>query len=306
MRDENFNNVARKPLSSDIKEKRWQAVSVTIDKEKQKNRLSYYSVLIIFGCILFFFIQTLQTPQQIKEQTASVSELGTITEAIFLRNERPERILNLTSPLYIGRTIITNNNELEKLQQLFAQATLEPIERELSTYEYSQDLLLQFANGESRYVKVVAGSLFSPYEVIDMELKQRYVSEVENFPYEVTSIKYNNEDSNFLMRLPISFSIIGVTLLFIQRRKKKLKPTVVKGKIMIITGIITPILFTTPIMFGHYIFGAHHLGIIALCIVGAQVFPAYIYEKWGNVKADWFGLLLFLVSTFIAFGILAL
>lgn len=306
MLDERFDNIARKPLAPNIKEEKWQALSVAIAKEKKKHRLSYYSVLIAFSCFLFFLIQTFQTPTQIERQTASVSELGTITEAIFLKNERPTKRLNLTSPLYIERVVITEKDELQKLQQLFAHSTLEPIERELSTYEYSQDLLLQFANGESRYIKITSGPFNSPSVIIDMELQQRYVAEINDLSSEVEKVRYDNANLSlsFIIKLLISFFIIAITFLFVQRRKRKLETPIIKRKrVAIIGGVISILLFLT-ILSGQDIFGASHLGLMALCAVGQQVLPAYIYQKWGNVKADWFGISLLLAAIFIALAIM--
>ncbi|MCT6924799.1 hypothetical protein [Metasolibacillus sp.] len=304
MQDNHFGNIARKPLSPEKKEEKWRAISAVIEKEKQKNRLSYYSVLIAFSCLLFFFLQTLQAPKPIEEQTAAVSELGTITEAIFLRNEKPSKRLNLASPFYIGRVVITEKDLLKKLEQLFAQTTLAPIERDLSTYEYSHDLLLRFANGESRYIKITAGPLNSPSVVVDMDLKQRYISDIHDFSLEVENVQYDNTDLTYYIRLLIAFPIVAITYFFVQKRRKRLEATVVKNKMVGILGAVLAMILLLIIVSGDNIFGADHLGRIALFFTAYQILPAYIFEKWGNVKADWLGISLLLAAMFIGIAIM--
>ncbi|MEK4629219.1 hypothetical protein MKZ17_13515 [Solibacillus sp. FSL R7-0682] len=289
MHEEQFKAIARKPLTEKTKAKKLNEITARLEKVKRKNRYGYITVLILFTCVFFVFLQTLKAPTEINELTGSeIKDLGNLKEATILLNHTPEKMYNITSIFYTNRAATTEVQYLEKLESLFQTAQTKPFEGNLKDYNDSYDLFLEFENGEKRYIKVLSGNY--SFVVLDMKLQRSFQLEKGNIGNAIVDVYNDVRSQDKWLSWHSILGLIGLMLFIIyeiiESRKRKVKEkekSITAQKV----GIITGIFFVIQMYFMERIFGSYHIGFVFFTLNLNIIVNEYLDDLNGIKKVNW-------------------
>lgn len=289
MHEEQFKAIARKPLTEKTKAKKLNEITARLEKVKRKNRYGYITVLILFTCVFFVFLQTLKAPTEINELTGSeIKDLGNLKEATILLNHTPEKMYNITSIFYTNRAATTEVQYLEKLESLFQTAQTKPFEGDLKDYNDSYDLFLEFENGEKRYIKALSGNY--SFVVLDMKLQRSFQLEKGNIGNAIVDVYNEVRSQDKWLSWHSILGLIGLMLFIIyeiiESRKRKVKEkekSITAQKV----GIITGIFFVIQMYFMERIFGSYHIGFVFFTLNLNIIVNEYLDDLNGIKKVNW-------------------
>lgn len=289
MHEEQFKAIARKPLTEKTKAKKLNEITARLEKVKRKNRYGYITVLILFTCVFFVFLQTLKAPTEINELTGSeIKDLGNLKEATILLNHTPEKMYNITSIFYTNRAATTEVQYMEKLESLFQTAQTKPFEGDLKDYNDSYDLFLEFENGEKRYIKALSGNY--SFVVLDMKLQRSFQLEKGNIGNAIVDVYNEVRSQDKWLSWHSILGLIGLMLFIIyeiiESRKRKVKEkekSITAQKV----GIITGIFFVIQMYFMERIFGSYHIGFVFFTLNLNIIVNEYLDDLNGIKKVNW-------------------
>lgn len=303
MLDKKSQTIVRKQLLENRKQ--LTPIQTVTKKSKKKQRLLFFTTCVLFTAVALCYLLLFVTVTPNKQLQAPTNEFAveTIVEATYLSNERSERMLDLTSPFYRERIEVKGLEKLEELSYLFRYAPTTPFTGDLAHFASSEDYLIEFANGDSVYLKAVY-----------YDLGLIFINPVTMQQYSLTEVdlkKFNRFWLDAFIDLPSDTWKIAVLLLAIISlhmyqwyTKKEVEEDEFIYDVPRWVDIPIFILFAILLMCLHYFIGAMHLGVMLIWtnvyFLGYGLFD-YTYRTQVLYKKEFAIRLLFLNSLLLVY-----
>ncbi|MEG0472677.1 MAG: hypothetical protein RR588_10110, partial [Solibacillus sp.] len=218
MLNNRLKNIQRIGLTESTQNEQLQRLRQLTEKQRAKQKRTYATALITFAMLIFIFAQTLSIkPPLLSDQSASIFELDELTKATYLYNSRADRQLNLSSPFYLYKLIITDQTVLNEFQLLFQGAEMKPYTGDLTKFSSSSDYLFELKNGKSVYLK----SIYENNKVLIINPKTMMtinLTESQWMEFYQRWLELQTEDTGFPM-----WKIIGIAFVIIMKLLLPLK-----------------------------------------------------------------------------------
>ena len=263
---------------------------------------------LVMSCIAALFL-LFYFEKDFNETSQQAVLTDQITEITVLKNQIPERKLNLNSPMYFQKKSTSDKEILATFQSLVTDPIIVVVDWDGQIQDSNgvYDVLLAFDGGQQMYLKMSTESI--NYELIDVNAQQRYVlpNDVGLKLYNlIANTEHQQKDNGWKLYVFLAF-IVLILIDSIISRKSYMKDE--EGKFKKGSGLvrfISNILMYIPLLWGEYILGAKHLGLIVIAFILSFVISEYFEVKDEIKQPNWKWAFTTMVITLVFFLLIIL
>ncbi|MEO4052955.1 hypothetical protein [Solibacillus sp. CAU 1738] len=257
---------------------------------KRAQKLQLRTQQFVMSCIAVLFL-LFYFENDINETSQQAALTDQPIEITVLKNQIPERELNLNSPMYFQKKSTSDEQILATFQSHVTDANIVVVDwdGQIQDSYGVYDVLLTYDGGQQHYLKLSTESI--NYELIDVIAQQRYVlpNDTGKAMYRlIADIERQQKDNGWKLYVFLALIVlILIDSIFISRKSyiKDEEGKRKKGRSSI--RFFSNMLMYIPLLWGEYILGAKHLGLIVIGCIMSFVICEYFEVRLGIKHPQW-------------------
>lgn len=222
MLEKRLRDITRPKMSMRVKEQQLESIKSSRHTTAQQPQqlmpaIVTFLATVIATVVLIVTLSNSSAPVHDDSIIASDVVLQDIVKATSLDNEKPKKMLDLTSVFYREKLVSTDAKKLKVYEQLLTKATVEPFSWEGIQPNPGTDYLFELADGRSVYLKEFIAIDGGDFYLVNLQSMERYV-----FEYSDKVAFWDAWDKVFAVEMPPDrwplFVIFGIIAFVIYRR----------------------------------------------------------------------------------------
>lgn len=305
MLEKRLKEIVTPKLPHDVKARQLSEIKANVSQRKPVQYvvpkvLTLMATVVAIVILLFVIGTVTPTPEQISQSSPTLTN---IVKGTALENEKPKKLLNITSVFYSEKIVSTDRQALKVYENILANAPTEPFSWDKKQLNPSTDYLFELENGQTVYLKAVVEVEGGEFFVINTDTMERYVLD-----YGQKNAFWDAYDNVFLVNdsTPL-WPIITITFILIYSiireivEKRVYKKAAPEHTVPTWLNVLFFGTFSFVITFHEVWIGAFHFGFIAVFVNAAIVFYQFVQKSFFNLALTTFEILkpVFLVNLFI-------